>query len=311
MAGIPKELREYRRNMIAMRYESEGSVPIARDLGITRDGVLAMAKRMGLVYRDRYKHHGDKVRAASKRPGNGYRKRAENNVSCNIHYFDKWTPNMAYVLGYLFADGCVGKSGLSVRLWLSDKDMEVLKFVKHELKSVLPIHHVPAKGSTGPSSYIDLCSIVLIERLAELGLYHRKTFADYPYPQIPDQCQPHFIRGVFDGDGSTSAEGGGCYVKFIGPVRFINGLIAALVRCAGLMVKTPQIDHGVEATWATVTWTHQDDLRAFYNYIYPQDALVFCLERKKKVLTKWLAVPRNRNRIPPKYRRTEHKPEED
>lgn len=305
MAGVPKELREYRRSVIAARYESEGSVPIARDLGVTRGAVLTMAKRMGLVYHDRYRHHGAKVKATAANPDSGYRRRSLQSKSCDIHYFDTWTPNAAYILGFFYADASIEAAGYHVVTEVTRTDEAVLRFIKRELRSTSSIKRYTRSNRYGtkPSSYLRVYGRILIERLQELGLRHRKTFLDEPFPSVPDELVGHFVRGFFDGDGSISCDRS-AHLRFVGTPRFLTGMIDRLAELAR-MAKRPLCEtvKGKEATWTHVVWCHRDDLCAFYKFVYPESGFDFCLERKRAKLAEWLARPYNPKRIPPRYRR--------
>ena len=39
------------------------------------------------------------------------------------------------------------------------------------------------------------------ERLLELGVLPSKSQREYPFPTVPPECLPHFLRGLHDGDG--------------------------------------------------------------------------------------------------------------
>ena len=292
MAGRKKQDRELRRSVIAARYELEGSVPIAKDLGVSRGAVLGMARRMGLCYKDRYLHHGDKIRAASASPNSGYKVRALKSTSCNIHYFDSWSSNMAYILGFLYADGSIARNQLSLSIAISQKDRRILSFIKKEMKIKSPIKDYSARGKTGPYSCIRTGSTVLVSKLNALGMRHRKTFRDDPFPEIPKEFLGDFVRGFFDGDGSVSVRrpSGGCSVRFVGTSKFISGLINGLRDQFGIEQKQAPQTKGKEAVWSRVSWSKPNDLRIFYRAIYSPGR--FCLSRKRNQLYRWLMKPR-------------------
>lgn len=291
MAGIPKELREYRRSVIAARYEQEGSVPIARDLGLTRGAVLNMAKRMGLVYKDRYKHHGDKVRAAAAREGNGFERRIQENKTCNTHYFDEWSPQMAYVLGFLFADGSVSTYSLVADVTRSDE--QILHFIRHELGLITPIrHYIATNPSTKPYARLVVNSKRVVRQLNRLGMKSGKTYLDEPFPEVPEDCLRDFIRGYFDGDGSVNLfQEGSCSAGFIGTPKFVTSLRDLLVARAEMGQIKVTLRKGKRAIWGQVYWYRASDLRRFYDFLYPS-GFVFCLNRKRKRLQEWLSRSR-------------------
>ena len=60
----------------------------------------------------------------------------------NEHYFDKIdTPNKAYILGFLYADGNNSSSGRSIKMQLQEKDFEILEKIRLELDSELPLKY--------------------------------------------------------------------------------------------------------------------------------------------------------------------------
>jgi hypothetical protein len=219
--------------------------------------------------------------------------RSEQCKSCNIHYFDEWTPDMAYILGFMFADGSITKRLCDMIIGVAVKDLAVLKFIQNETKNTRELRHYrPHVDKDGcqhqESVYLTLSSMVLVRRLMELGLKPRKTYNDDPFPAVPDDVMPHFIRGYFDGDGAAFvACDGRCHVRFIGSPRFIKGIRDALVRAANMTPSTVRIARPKVTLCGRVAWTAQADVRKFRDYIYPP-GFSFCLERKKTVLDNWL-----------------------
>lgn len=257
---------------------------IAKLLGIHTTTVHRKAKKMGLSFA-------------------GNQRKAERNQSCNIHFFDEWSPVMAYILGFIFADGSVRQSTVSIEV--TESDEEILNFIKRKTKSVLPLANCRHKNSTTkPSLKLRLNSKVMVAKLLELGVFPTKTFRDDPFPVMPPKMRRHFIRGYFDGDGCVSWRSDrNCKVEFIGTRQFIKTVRNILVKRAGMLWKKTTSRKGKRATWSYVSWTHQDDLRAFASYIYPEGKTEFSLKRKKDKLLEWLSVPRDSKFCPFRYRR--------
>jgi len=117
-------------------------------------------------------------------------------------FFSKWSPEMAWVLGLFFTDGCVSGGKVS----LTSIDLGLLEKVKHHLKSTKSI----AKHAQGydKSKYIYIFEFYrekMREDLNKLGLTKRKSLTMI-FPDIPEQYIRHFIRGCWDGDGSVYLE---------------------------------------------------------------------------------------------------------
>ena len=113
----------------------------------------------------------------------------------NNKFFREWNPNMAYLLGFTCADGCVYKGTLS---WeLSNKfpsDQSLLEEFSRVLNSNYQIEE-------RPKSYrLRINSLFLIKDLEKLGIVPNKTKI-LNFPKIPNNLLRHFIRGFLDGDG--------------------------------------------------------------------------------------------------------------
>lgn len=283
---------------IKERYVKEGGEPLAKEFGTTIDTVRRKASSMGL-----HTIAGHAIAG---------RERAEKSTSCDIHYFDKLTPNAAWILGFTYADGCVQNKLHGVRYTLARKDEHVLEFIKRELKSDAPIIRLdnrvnPYTGEANLSnSILCLSSMILAESVVSYGIKPRKTYNDDPLPDtIPDELMPHFIRGFFDGDGTTSIyKNRGvdtCCIGFIGSPRFITGVRDTLVRLAGMRSPPFNIRPGITVDKIyTVTWYALEDLTLFHKFIYPPGDY-FSLQRKKEILDKWMEMPHRGSRRPVKW----------
>lgn len=264
---------------LQQRYEKESAENMAREWNVAKQTIHVKARSLGL-------HTNAGVVA-------GGQKKAENCKTCDIHYFDKWTSNMAYILGFLFADGSITKRLGDVVVGLAISDREVVDHIKKELKSTRRLYIADGdRGRDGynreDAVYLYLGSSVLVRRLMGLGMMPRKTYRDDPFPDVPDDMMPHFIRGYFDGDGTVFVrEDGGCSVGFVGSPKFIIGLSKSLVRLSKMNPHRVFIE-GDETKCGRVKWSAEQDVIAFHDFAYPQ-AFSFCLRRKKKVLVDWLA----------------------
>lgn len=264
------------------RYEKEGAHELAKEFGTTVATVYRVASHLGFH-----------TIAGHARAG---KERAVRNKSYNIHYFDKWSPSMAYILGFLFADGNINKKKTCIRVQISRRDEAVLHFIKKETESRGKIYEIEGPPNEAgefkrPQLAIMLNSTIMAARLMELGMMPRKTYRNDPFPDVPDEVMPHFVRGNFDGDGSASVTHDHCSVMLMGPVKFTRGIRDVLARLAGMRWMKAYTKQGKTAKYAVVTWTALHDIKAFFNYVYPEDC-GFYFERKHRVLSKWLADPR-------------------
>ncbi len=106
----------------------------------------------------------------------------------------------AYWLGFLCADGSVSIAPRSVmRIELANKDVNHLYNLRSFLKSNQPLYKDRrGKGTT----ILAIGSKRLVRNLISLGCIPRKTHVLEYSNSVPEYLDRHFIRGVFDGDGS-------------------------------------------------------------------------------------------------------------
>lgn len=108
----------------------------------------------------------------------------------NRNYFKKFSRNMAYILGYIAADGCISDKNLI----FGCKDREILEKINKELNSNIKIRQ------KGKYCILSFTSKKMLNDLNGLGITSRKTFTLKPL-NIPKKFHSDFIRGFFDGDG--------------------------------------------------------------------------------------------------------------
>jgi hypothetical protein len=135
------------------------------------------------------------------------RNRNKPRLYVNENYFNKWSPNMAYILGYIVADGCIingsphGYSD-SLKLGVQLKDKDILEKIKKELNSQHAISIVRN------AAHFCISSKKLVDSLKRLGITYQKSLKE-TVPNVPAQHIKDFIRGVIDGDGGISIDSRG------------------------------------------------------------------------------------------------------
>lgn len=133
------------------------------------------------------------------------------NKKCNFneHSFDEITPESAYWVGFLMADGGVSSWNYSVYLNLSSKDIGHIEKFKKFMGSSNPIKNKVAKnpfknGKDYNTSSFSVSSLYLQYKLEKYGIKPKKSAT----AKVSDNLvyNRHFWRGVIDGDGSISLE---------------------------------------------------------------------------------------------------------
>ncbi len=118
---------------------------------------------------------------------------------------------MAYVLGFMFADGSLldtNNSSRTVYIIFSNNELEILEEIKSALVSdhkisMRPPHIIQLRGKKYTSKIHYILRIgnkVMSQDLILLGMIHRKSNVMH-LPRVPDEYFSLFLRGYFDGDG--------------------------------------------------------------------------------------------------------------
>lgn len=119
----------------------------------------------------------------------------------NEKFFDKWNPAMAYVLGFIYADGSIYPSARGKYLTITSVDKEVIILVKRLLQSEHTIREEKPTSPNGKKRFVLRIGNKNIYRsLSSIGLYPNKSLT-IKIPMIPERFLSHFVRGYFDGDG--------------------------------------------------------------------------------------------------------------
>ncbi len=127
------------------------------------------------------------------------RKRDKPRLRVNEEYFKSWSNNMAYVLGFILADGCIIKGTYkgysdSLKFGVQLSDIDILEKIKKELKAEHKISLVKN------AAHFCISSQILVNALKKLSIFYRKSLNEH-LPNVPAQYVKDFIRGIVDGDG--------------------------------------------------------------------------------------------------------------
>ncbi|MDP2789444.1 MAG: LAGLIDADG family homing endonuclease [bacterium] len=121
----------------------------------------------------------------------------------NKNFFKKWSPEMAYVLGFIFADGNIIYTKRATWFWsLQINDREILEKIKTTLNSSHIISKKKKYKNEKQSYRLQIGSKEMCADLIKLGLTERKS-KTLLFPEIPEKYFPSFLRGYFDGDGGV------------------------------------------------------------------------------------------------------------
>ena len=195
----------------------------------------------------------------------------------NEDFFHNWSKEMAYILGLILTDGNIGTD--DDRISITMKDVELLEKVKKKLESNHPIKYLKAYGTY----QFGFAREKMSDRLHELGITKNKSLI-VKFPEVPDEFLSHFIRGVFDGDGSVFFEPRNkspLRVSFTsGSKAFMTILEGKLHLHAGLS-KRNIYERLQKRMSYYIRYSHKDSLK-FFDYIYADADESMWLERKHR-----------------------------
>lgn len=124
----------------------------------------------------------------------------------NDDYFDNESSNMAYILGFLAADGTVAKNGNRIKIGLSSVDRKFLELIKEELGAESNILDYETSNGYMVSEF-SFTSQKIKQKLTEYNIVPGKT-ETFTFPtNLSKKYWIDFIRGYFDGDGSVGTAG--------------------------------------------------------------------------------------------------------
>lgn len=212
----------------------------------------------------------------------------------NERFFDCWSNEMAYVLGYFYADGHLtyvphirGKYAC-----LTSTDRDRIECFKRLLASDHTIYERIKGGNHKTIYQVRFGSKVIYDQLVSLGLSVRKA-STMCLPRIPNTFFPAFVRGYFDGDGCVFLERSpnGNAKKLLSiftssSADFLNDLHSNLVKIIG--IEGTRLYHHGSSNAFQLRYSTRNSLR-LYALMYgaePEEGMY--LERKYAIFTQYL-----------------------
>jgi intein-encoded DNA endonuclease-like protein len=222
---------------------------------------------------------------------------------CNENYFENLdTPNKAYFLGFIYADGCIldhkhRQEQLVINLQSQDK--YILDAFSKELEFEGSLHFyegskiakTPYKDrfiKRGDLYRLTISSDKLCKDLRNWGVTPRKSLTcKFPH-NIPNELIPHFIRGIFDGDGYISKRNNedrfnpSFVLGVTGTENIclaINEIFAKELKISSnRKLSSKENGHVYRVFYSNVT-----EIKKIYPFLYPEGVGLFLI-RKKNIM---------------------------
>lgn len=111
----------------------------------------------------------------------------------------KWSANFAYAIGLIVSDGNLSPDGRHI-VFVSKDDEQINNFLK-ALEISVPISYSQSGYTDSKAPRVQFGDVLFYDFLLSLGLMPNKSKV-IGEVGIPQQYFWHFLRGMFDGDGS-------------------------------------------------------------------------------------------------------------
>lgn len=186
----------------------------------------------------------------------------------NNKFFEKWTKESSYILGWLYSDGNVSKDLRTFSLHLNKKDLDIVEKIRKALSSNQKIF---IRGN-----YLEFrinCKQTG-KTLYNLGCFPKKS-KKIKFPKnMPKKFISHFVRGYFDGDGSIHFNKPNVIkIRIVGNKKFIQELKKIIENSK---IKVSKIKKGVGCCGIEI---YGDNARKFCFWIYSDSGHLY-LKRK-------------------------------
>lgn len=208
-------------------------------------------------------------------------------IYVNNNYFSEQNNRMAYIMGFLAADGNVSKNGNRIQSQLSIKDKEHLEMIQSEIGGC-KVYEYESNGYKSCGWHC--CSSQIKKDLAIYGIIPHKT-GTLSIPKVLDkQYWKDFIRGYFDGDGTICKDGTGFRVTITSANKEILEDINSYFEENGIKPSNLYKDHNNTC----IRFRSQASID-IYNLLYYNDCL--CLKRKKEKYIELMKEKYNSTRL--------------
>ena len=204
----------------------------------------------------------------------------------DFDYFKNWSVEMAYLLGFICADGHIASSRNSLLIQLHKKDKYILenfmKFMKFEGKLY--------DYSSKTTCTLHISSKKITQDLMNFGLTRHKSQELKWIEQTPDQYVSHFVRGYFDGDGHVglaqahNPNNKKLIIKLVSTLPFIERLKIEFQKHYGSECGSI-VDNN---TYYELVYTGSNHTKSFLDWIYKDSTEETRLKRKYDIYNEFI-----------------------
>lgn len=149
------------------------------------------------------------------------------------NFFRIWSPNMAYILGYWWADGHmrIKKNTGAHEIAIASNDWEHLTVMAACIGEKYYLRRVLQNADTFSAEF---CSKQMFQDIEAHGGTPAKS-KTIKFPDVPTEYVAHFVRGVIDGDGTLAWNGIRPVIQiYSGSREFLEKLATEVERATGI-----------------------------------------------------------------------------
>lgn len=223
---------------------------------------------------------------------------------CNDDFFKVQSANMAYVLGFIAADGYISKKENCISIELNEKDIQILEDIKAVTGVTRPIT-IQTRKNGNRTATLRNWSKSWKDDLAHYGITNKKTLILSPPELLLPQYRIDYIRGYFDGDGcislyhSVNGKGypfTGTTFEIVGASKkAISWMRLELIQHYQVILNKMSVDKTKnDIKMFKVATRSKDEIRKIYNLFYRDPSSLY-LQRKKEKFETFLHIPRDSN----------------
>lgn len=221
-------------------------------------------------------------------------KQSQRIYEINDNYFKTQSHNMAYILGFIAADGNVSLKENSISIQLHEQDNMLLEEIKKEIGSNRSIDFYITKAGRRTCK-LQVWSSEMKQDLANYGIIPNKTLVLKSPTLLDPKYHIDYIRGYFDGDGTVYIkEGHRKIVSFVGASKEVMTWIRDVLNQHN--ITTPSFRSSLTeygTTIYTLTYFNQSTVKKIENLFYDSNNSLY-LKRKRDIFSQETSLPQTR-----------------
>jgi DNA-binding transcriptional regulator WhiA len=188
------------------------------------------------------------------------------------------TEKEAYVLGLLYSDGWISTAKhKSYTFGIQSTDLEIPAQVKAILEATHPVVVKKSYSTAHKTAYeLRIDSKTLVNSLKRHGVVERKSHCLNAPDSVNQEQLKHFIRGLWDGDGSVKVRRG----KY--PTLSLVGSFDLIVWVCEFLKRELSIFGSLEHHGSVFRLTYHKEAKLLHSYLY--DCSNYFLPRKKHAI---------------------------